>query len=76
MDPSKDDLSNTPTFKSRKDQDAEKGAEQRAREQPTRQGATNAPNAGDQVNWLAIWCQEGAGHAGPFVLAGSLRREQ
>ena len=36
MDMSKDELSNTPTFKSKKDQDAEKAAEQRRKEQPTR----------------------------------------
>ncbi len=36
MDTSKDELTNTPTFKSKKDQDAEKAAEQRRREQPTR----------------------------------------
>jgi hypothetical protein len=36
MDTSKEELTNTPTFKSKKDQDAEKAAEQRAREQPTR----------------------------------------
>jgi hypothetical protein len=36
MDMSKDELSNTPTFKSKKDQDAEKTAEHRRKEQPTR----------------------------------------
>ena len=36
MDMSKDELSNTPTFKSKRDQDAEKAAEQRRKEQPTR----------------------------------------
>ena len=34
MDPSKDELSNTPTFKSKKDQDAEKQAAERPRIQP------------------------------------------
>jgi sporulation protein YlmC with PRC-barrel domain len=34
MDMTKDELTNTPTFKSRKDQDAEKQAEQRRSEQP------------------------------------------
>jgi hypothetical protein len=36
MDMSEDELSNTPTFKSKRDQDAEKAAEQRRKEQPTR----------------------------------------
>ena len=36
MDMSKDELSNTPTFKSKRDQDAEKAAEERRKEQPTR----------------------------------------
>jgi hypothetical protein len=36
MDMSKDELSNTPTFKSKRDQDSEKAAEQRRKEQPTR----------------------------------------
>ena len=36
MDMSKDELTNTPTFKSKKDVDAEKAAEQRRTEQPTR----------------------------------------
>ena len=34
MDMTKDELSNTPTFKSKRDLDAEKAAEQRRREQP------------------------------------------
>ena len=34
MDMTKDELKNTPTFKSKKEQDAEKHAEQRARERP------------------------------------------
>ena len=34
MDMTKDELKNTPTFKSKKDQNAEKQAEQRARERP------------------------------------------
>jgi hypothetical protein len=36
MDMTKDELSNTPTFKSRKDVEAEKAAEQRRSEQPPR----------------------------------------
>ena len=36
MDMTKDELTNTPTFKSKKDVDAEKAAEQRRSEQPTR----------------------------------------
>ena len=36
MDMTKDELSNTPTFKSKRDQDAEKAAEERRKEQPTR----------------------------------------
>ena len=40
MDMSKDELSNTPTFKSKRDQDAEKAAEQRRKEQPTRPNPT------------------------------------
>jgi hypothetical protein len=36
MDMTKDELSNTPTFKSRKDIEAEKVAEQRRSEQPPR----------------------------------------
>jgi hypothetical protein len=36
MDMTKEELSNTPTFKSKRDQDAEKAAEQRRSEQPTR----------------------------------------
>src|SRR5437867_2795403 len=35
MDMTKDELTNTPTFKSRKDQDAEKAAGERRKEQPT-----------------------------------------
>ena len=37
MDMTKDELGNTPTFKSRRDLDAEKAAEQRRREQPPAQ---------------------------------------
>ena len=37
MDMTKDELSNTPTFRSKRDQDAEKAAEQRRREQPPAQ---------------------------------------
>src|SRR5437868_6974944 len=36
MDVSKDELTNAPTFKSKRDQDAEKAAEQRRSEQPPR----------------------------------------
>jgi hypothetical protein len=36
MDMTKDELGNTPTFKSKRDQDAEKAAEQRRNEAPTR----------------------------------------
>jgi len=43
MDITKDELTNAPTFKSKKDQDAEKAAEQRRSEQPPAQRPTTKP---------------------------------